>query len=156
MMSINQMQNAKTLTQDREKNLQTCDSWQHVTLSSADKADNIGGPISYEVTENSVHITWQEPVSPNGMIILYEVNYKRLGDTEVRKHTHICTHIFGHRVHEFTVSSPQHTNTFLLWKHFLCFPFSLNAAAGASNERQFNWESIWMYPPENDPRSADQ
>ncbi|XP_039998890.1 insulin receptor a [Xiphias gladius] len=47
-----------------------------------DKADDIVGPISYEVTENTVHITWQEPVAPNGMIILYEVNYKRLGDTE--------------------------------------------------------------------------
>ncbi|XP_038573533.1 insulin receptor a isoform X2 [Micropterus salmoides] len=47
-----------------------------------DKADDIAGAISCEVTENSVHITWQEPVAPNGMIILYEVNYKRLGDTE--------------------------------------------------------------------------
>uniref|UniRef100_A0A7N8WTW5 Insulin receptor n=1 Tax=Mastacembelus armatus TaxID=205130 RepID=A0A7N8WTW5_9TELE len=51
-----------------------------------DKADDIVGPISYEVTENAVHITWQEPVAPNGMIILYEVNYKRLGDTEL----HYC------------------------------------------------------------------
>uniref|UniRef100_A0A8C3AAE6 Tyrosine-protein kinase receptor n=3 Tax=Cyclopterus lumpus TaxID=8103 RepID=A0A8C3AAE6_CYCLU len=47
-----------------------------------DKADDVSGLISYEVTEHLVHITWQEPVSPNGMIILYEVNYKRLGDTE--------------------------------------------------------------------------
>ncbi|XP_035489022.1 insulin receptor a [Scophthalmus maximus] len=47
-----------------------------------DKADDIVGSISHEVTENSVHITWQEPAAPNGMTILYEVNYKRLGDTE--------------------------------------------------------------------------
>ncbi|XP_008332774.1 insulin receptor a [Cynoglossus semilaevis] len=47
-----------------------------------DKADDILSPIKYEVTENTVHITWQEPEAPNGMIILYEVNYKRLGDTE--------------------------------------------------------------------------
>ncbi|KAM3604523.1 uncharacterized protein V6R79_012509 [Siganus canaliculatus] len=47
-----------------------------------DKADDIIGPIHYEVQENSVHMTWQEPVAPNGMIILYEVNYKRLGDSE--------------------------------------------------------------------------
>uniref|UniRef100_A0A665TIL1 Tyrosine-protein kinase receptor n=1 Tax=Echeneis naucrates TaxID=173247 RepID=A0A665TIL1_ECHNA len=47
-----------------------------------DKADDIMGPINCEVTENTVHITWLEPVAPNGMIILYEVNYKRLGDTE--------------------------------------------------------------------------
>lgn len=59
-------------------------------MFSTDKADDIGGPISYEVTENAVHIKWQEPVAPNGMIILYEVNYKRLGDTEVKKHA-ICT-----------------------------------------------------------------
>uniref|UniRef100_A0A8C3G6Z1 Tyrosine-protein kinase receptor n=1 Tax=Cyclopterus lumpus TaxID=8103 RepID=A0A8C3G6Z1_CYCLU len=51
-----------------------------------DKADDVSGLISYEVTEHLVHITWQEPVSPNGMIILYEVNYKRLGDTEL----HYC------------------------------------------------------------------
>ncbi|KAI3374266.1 hypothetical protein L3Q82_006113 [Scortum barcoo] len=30
-----------------------------------DKADDIRGPINYEVTENSVHITWQEPAAPN-------------------------------------------------------------------------------------------
>ncbi|TWW73664.1 Insulin receptor [Takifugu flavidus] len=47
-----------------------------------DKADDIRGPIKYDVTENSVHISWQEPAAPNGMIILYEVNYKRHGDTE--------------------------------------------------------------------------
>uniref|UniRef100_A0A674MK11 Tyrosine-protein kinase receptor n=1 Tax=Takifugu rubripes TaxID=31033 RepID=A0A674MK11_TAKRU len=51
-----------------------------------DKADDIRGPIKYDVTENSVHISWQEPAAPNGMIILYEVNYKRHGDTEL----HYC------------------------------------------------------------------
>ncbi|KAG7525081.1 insulin receptor-like [Solea senegalensis] len=51
------------------------------------KADDIVSPIKYEVTENTVHITWQEPLAPNGMIILYEVNYKRLGDTEEQ---HYC------------------------------------------------------------------
>lgn len=55
------------------------------TLFPADKADDIRGPIKYDVTENTVHITWQEPAAPNGMIILYEVNYKRHGDTEVRR-----------------------------------------------------------------------
>ncbi|KAM4605480.1 insulin receptor a [Polymixia lowei] len=51
-----------------------------------DKADDIVGPIMYEVVDYSVHIKWQEPKSPNGMIILYEVNYKRLGDTEELHH----------------------------------------------------------------------
>lgn len=45
------------------------------------------GPITYEVSEYSVHIRWMEPKAPNGMIILYEVHYKRLGDTEVRCYT---------------------------------------------------------------------
>ncbi|CAL8369908.1 unnamed protein product [Boreogadus saida] len=47
-----------------------------------DKADDIAGVISYEVIEYTVHVKWQEPSTPNGMIILYEVNYKRMGDTE--------------------------------------------------------------------------
>ncbi|XP_071765280.1 insulin receptor a [Centroberyx gerrardi] len=51
-----------------------------------DKADDIVGPINYEVSEYTVHIRWQEPKAPNGMIILYEVHYKRLGDTEELHH----------------------------------------------------------------------
>lgn len=51
-----------------------------------DHADDILGKIVFNVVEYSVHIKWAEPKAPNGMIILYEVNYKRLGDTEV--HTH--------------------------------------------------------------------
>ncbi|CAL8279425.1 unnamed protein product [Lota lota] len=52
-----------------------------------DKADDIPGVISYEVTEYMVHVKWKEPTAPNGMIILYEVHYKRLGDTE---ELHLC------------------------------------------------------------------
>lgn len=51
--------------------------------SPADKADDITGPITYEVSDMIAHISWQEPAAPNGMIILYEVNYKRIGDSEV-------------------------------------------------------------------------
>ncbi|KAM9789417.1 insulin receptor a [Neosynchiropus ocellatus] len=51
-----------------------------------DKADDIAGPITCEVSDMSVHIKWQEPAAPNGMIILYDVNYKRLGDVEEQKH----------------------------------------------------------------------
>ncbi|KAJ8373287.1 hypothetical protein AAFF_G00266430 [Aldrovandia affinis] len=47
-----------------------------------DKADDIIGPITYDVSEYSVHIRWQEPRAPNGMIILYELNYRRTGDPE--------------------------------------------------------------------------
>ncbi|XP_051944822.1 insulin receptor a [Hippocampus zosterae] len=51
-----------------------------------DKADDITGPITYEVSDMIAHITWQEPAAPNGMIILYEVNYKRIGDSEELHH----------------------------------------------------------------------
>ncbi|MEQ2309757.1 hypothetical protein AMECASPLE_001873 [Ameca splendens] len=51
-----------------------------------DKADNILGPITHEVAESTVHIHWQEPATPNGIIILYEVYYKRVGDAEELPH----------------------------------------------------------------------
>uniref|UniRef100_A0A8C3AB22 Tyrosine-protein kinase receptor n=1 Tax=Cyclopterus lumpus TaxID=8103 RepID=A0A8C3AB22_CYCLU len=63
-----------------------CSMAAYVSARTMPEADDVSGLISYEVTEHLVHITWQEPVSPNGMIILYEVNYKRLGDTEL----HYC------------------------------------------------------------------
>ncbi|KAA0719463.1 Insulin receptor [Triplophysa tibetana] len=51
-----------------------------------EKADDILGKVTYELSEYSVHIRWAEPKDPNGMIILYEVLYKRLGDTEELHH----------------------------------------------------------------------
>lgn len=49
------------------------------------KADDIVGPVTHELVEkNTVHLKWQEPKEPNGLIVLYEVNYGRLGETEVR------------------------------------------------------------------------
>ncbi|KAL4658886.1 insulin receptor-like [Arapaima gigas] len=51
-----------------------------------DKADDIVSPVTYEILEYSVYIKWQEPKAPNGLIILYEVNYRRLGDTEELHH----------------------------------------------------------------------
>ncbi|XP_064187781.1 insulin receptor b [Anguilla rostrata] len=53
-----------------------------------DKADDIAGPITYEIADNPdvVQIKWMEPKAPNGMIILYEVNYKRLGDQSEEQH----------------------------------------------------------------------
>ncbi|KAL2097182.1 hypothetical protein ACEWY4_006389 [Coilia grayii] len=47
-----------------------------------DRADDIPGPITFEVSDYVAHIKWMEPKDPNGMIILYDVSYKRLGDTE--------------------------------------------------------------------------
>lgn len=69
------------------------------------------------MTENAVHIRWDEPPAPNGMIILYEVNYKRHGDAEVKKRvlcqTHqsrFCSVTFDRdegqsQIHRFTVGS---------------------------------------------------
>ncbi|XP_068020903.1 insulin receptor [Melanerpes formicivorus] len=52
------------------------------------KADDIVGPVTHELVEkNTVHLKWQEPREPNGLIVLYEVNYGRLGETE---EAHLC------------------------------------------------------------------
>lgn len=45
------------------------------------KADDIIGPVTHEIFENNVvHLTWREPKEPNGLIVLYEVSYRRYGD----------------------------------------------------------------------------
>ncbi|XP_078412186.1 insulin receptor-like isoform X1 [Cetorhinus maximus] len=46
------------------------------------KADDIVGPVTHEVIDKVVHIKWEEPKNPNGLIVLYEVHYKRLVDSE--------------------------------------------------------------------------
>ncbi|XP_077580659.1 insulin receptor a [Stigmatopora nigra] len=51
-----------------------------------DKADNIAGSIRCQVSDMTAYVTWEEPAAPNGMIILYEVNYKRIGDVEEQHH----------------------------------------------------------------------
>ncbi|KAI5609833.1 insulin receptor b precursor, partial [Silurus asotus] len=53
------------------------------------KADNIVGRVTHEILPEEpefVYVKWQEPKSPNGMIILYEVNYHRLSDNEELHH----------------------------------------------------------------------
>ncbi|XP_078279915.1 insulin receptor-like isoform X2 [Rhinoraja longicauda] len=45
-------------------------------------ADDIVGHITHKVVEKVVHIKWDEPKNPNGLIVLYEVNYKRLIDSD--------------------------------------------------------------------------
>ncbi|XP_045146250.1 insulin receptor [Echinops telfairi] len=51
------------------------------------KADDIVGPVTHEILENNiVHLMWQEPEEPNGLIVLYEVSYRRYGDEEL----HLC------------------------------------------------------------------
>ncbi|KAJ6664292.1 hypothetical protein lerEdw1_008511 [Lerista edwardsae] len=51
------------------------------------KADDVLGPVTHEfIDKNVVHLMWQEPKDPNGLIILYEVNYGRLGNSEEHHH----------------------------------------------------------------------
>uniref|UniRef100_A0A3Q3JNZ7 Tyrosine-protein kinase receptor n=1 Tax=Monopterus albus TaxID=43700 RepID=A0A3Q3JNZ7_MONAL len=51
-----------------------------------EKADDIPGPVTHEIVAAEppyVLIKWNAPRSPNGLIILYEVFYRKVGDTEV-------------------------------------------------------------------------
>uniref|UniRef100_A0A8C4GV38 Tyrosine-protein kinase receptor n=1 Tax=Dicentrarchus labrax TaxID=13489 RepID=A0A8C4GV38_DICLA len=51
-----------------------------------EKADLIPGRVTHEIVTAEapyVLIKWNAPHSPNGLIILYEVFYKKVGDTEV-------------------------------------------------------------------------
>ncbi|XP_056374073.1 insulin receptor isoform X1 [Hyla sarda] len=46
------------------------------------KADNIEEPVTFEYISPYIHLTWKEPKEPNGLTVLYEVQYSRLGDTQ--------------------------------------------------------------------------
>ncbi|XP_075063067.1 insulin receptor [Mixophyes fleayi] len=46
------------------------------------KADNIEEPVTSEYVAPNVYIMWKQPKDPNGLTILYEVQYNRLGDTQ--------------------------------------------------------------------------
>uniref|UniRef100_A0A4W4DND1 Tyrosine-protein kinase receptor n=1 Tax=Electrophorus electricus TaxID=8005 RepID=A0A4W4DND1_ELEEL len=50
----------------------------------ADKADNIPGHVSWEDQDDTVILKWPEPARPNGLILLYEIQF-RLG-SELEKH----------------------------------------------------------------------
>ncbi|XP_070688502.1 insulin receptor b [Pempheris klunzingeri] len=53
-----------------------------------EKADDIPGSVTHEIVTAEppyVLIKWNAPRSPNGLIILYEVFYRKVGDTEVHK-----------------------------------------------------------------------
>uniref|UniRef100_A0A3Q3LDT3 Tyrosine-protein kinase receptor n=1 Tax=Labrus bergylta TaxID=56723 RepID=A0A3Q3LDT3_9LABR len=54
-----------------------------------EKADDIPGPVTHEIVTAEppyVMIKWNTPNSPNGLIIMYEVFYRRVGDSEVSSH----------------------------------------------------------------------
>ncbi|XP_051506231.1 insulin-like growth factor 1 receptor [Myxocyprinus asiaticus] len=50
----------------------------------AERADDIPGPVTWEGLEDSVFLKWPKPHKPNGLILLYEIQY-RLG-AEAEKH----------------------------------------------------------------------
>uniref|UniRef100_H3A6S8 Tyrosine-protein kinase receptor n=3 Tax=Latimeria chalumnae TaxID=7897 RepID=H3A6S8_LATCH len=54
------------------------------------KADDIVGHVTHQVISSGndaiIQLRWQEPKEPNGLIILYEVNYRQLGETEEFHH----------------------------------------------------------------------
>lgn len=55
-------------------------------LVRTEKADDIPGRVTHEIVTAEppyVWIKWDAPQSPNGLIILYEVFYRKVGDTEV-------------------------------------------------------------------------
>uniref|UniRef100_A0A8C2E8R9 Tyrosine-protein kinase receptor n=1 Tax=Cyprinus carpio TaxID=7962 RepID=A0A8C2E8R9_CYPCA len=62
---------------------------------AAERADDIPGPVTWEHLESSVFLKWPEPQKPNGLILLYEIQY-RLG-TEV---THECVSRQHYRKHK--------------------------------------------------------
>lgn len=55
-------------------------------LVLVDRADDIPGPVTHEIVMAEppyVLIKWNAPSSPNGLIVLYEVFYSKVGETEV-------------------------------------------------------------------------
>uniref|UniRef100_A0A8C3AWX1 Tyrosine-protein kinase receptor n=1 Tax=Cyclopterus lumpus TaxID=8103 RepID=A0A8C3AWX1_CYCLU len=48
----------------------------------AEKADDIPGPVTWEGNEDSVFLRWLEPPHPNGLILMYEIKFKLVAETE--------------------------------------------------------------------------
>lgn len=49
--------------------------------SPAGEADGIPGKVVWEVaSKSSVLLRWLEPPDPNGLILKYEIKYRRLGE----------------------------------------------------------------------------
>lgn len=51
----------------------------------AGEADGIPGKVAWEASsKNSVLLRWLEPPDPNGLILKYEIKYRRLGEVGAR------------------------------------------------------------------------
>lgn len=44
-------------------------------LPPVDKADDIPGPVTCHSSDDSVIVKWPEPAHPNGLILLYEIQF---------------------------------------------------------------------------------
>uniref|UniRef100_A0AAQ5X7Z2 Tyrosine-protein kinase receptor n=1 Tax=Amphiprion ocellaris TaxID=80972 RepID=A0AAQ5X7Z2_AMPOC len=65
--------------------LKRCSMATYVSARTMPEADDIPGPVTHEIVMAEppyVLIKWNTPKSPNGLIILYEVFYRKVGDTE--------------------------------------------------------------------------
>ncbi|TSL68186.1 Insulin-like growth factor 1 receptor [Bagarius yarrelli] len=47
-----------------------------------DKADDIPGPVTWQDLDDSVIVKWPEPAQPNGLILLYEIQFHLGGELE--------------------------------------------------------------------------
>ncbi|CAL1580384.1 unnamed protein product [Knipowitschia caucasica] len=104
-----------------------------------DKADDILPPIKCEVAETSVHVSWKEPSDPNGIIMLYEVNYKRLGDSE---ELHTCVSRNMYRQTQGAKLRVMHSGNYTV---------RIRATSLAGNG---SWtEPTYFYIPDSDPMS---
>ncbi|KAJ8417577.1 hypothetical protein AAFF_G00224200 [Aldrovandia affinis] len=68
----------------------------------ADKADDVPGPVSWEAGERgegAVFLRWPEPVSPNGLILMYEIKF-RLSNEPTQPEKHECVSRQNYRVHK--------------------------------------------------------
>ncbi|XP_061594290.1 insulin receptor b [Cololabis saira] len=71
------------------KDIKRCSMATYVSARTMpeEKADDIPGLVTHDImtTETPyVFIKWNAPLSPNGLIILYEVFYKKVGDSETQ------------------------------------------------------------------------
>lgn len=49
-------------------------------LPLLDKADDIPSPVTWQGLDDSVIVKWPEPAQPNGLILLYEIQFHLGGE----------------------------------------------------------------------------
>lgn len=54
--------------------------WVRSVLPLLDKADDIPGPVTWQDVDDTVIVKWPEPAQPNGLILLYEIQFHLGGE----------------------------------------------------------------------------